>query len=83
MKVVDGKFQTSKQPTSTKEKLLNLVEELNLADDDFLTEFTVVICRPDGYTNVGMSLPVPEAVFMLESAKLGLLMGEPEELVAH
>ncbi len=75
MKVVDGKFD--KKEMTTLEKLTGAIDSLQLEEDDKDTEFALVVYDREGYTTIGTSLSIAEAVFLLESAKIGLLSGEP------
>lgn len=75
MKVIDGKFD--KKEMTTLEKLTGAIDSLQLEEDDKDTEFALVVYDREGYTTIGTSLSIAEAIFLLESAKIGLLSGEP------
>lgn len=75
MKVIDGKF--NKEAMTTLEKLTAAIDSLELAEDDTDTEFALIVYDRAGYTTIGTSLSVAESIFLLESAKIGLLSGEP------
>lgn len=75
MKVINGNF--NKEEMTTLEKLTSAIDSLQLEDDDTETEFALVVYNRSGYTTVGTSLSIAEAIFLLESAKIGLLSGEP------
>jgi hypothetical protein len=75
MKVIDGNF--NKEEMTTLEKLTAAIDSLQLDEDDTETEFALVVYDRIGYTTVGTSLSIAEAIFLLESAKIGLLSGEP------
>jgi hypothetical protein len=75
MKVIDGKF--NRESMTTLEKLRAAVDSLQLEENDKDTEFALVVYEKSGYTTIGTSLSIAESIFLLESAKIGLLSGEP------
>lgn len=76
MKLVDKDFKP-KQPTPTYDKIQQCIDSLPFLEDDS-HDFVLIVTSPDGYTTVGTNLTTGEAVFILESAKLCLIMGDAE-----
>ena len=76
MKIVDKDF-TPKATSSTYEKIRQCIDSMTFLDDDS-HDFALIVTSPEGYTTVGTNLQTGDAVFILESAKLGLIMGDAE-----
>jgi hypothetical protein len=76
MKIVDKDFKP-KQSTPTYDKIQRCIDSLPFLEDDS-HDFALIVISPNGYTTVGTNLTTGEAVFILEAAKLGLIMGDPE-----
>lgn len=76
MKIVDKDF-TPKAKTSTYDKIRQCIDSMTFLDDDS-HDFALIVTSAEGYTTVGTNLQTGDAVFILESAKLGLIMGDSE-----
>ena len=76
MKIVDKDF-TPNVKTSTYDKVRTCIDHMPFLEDSS-HDFVLVVTSPSGYTTVGTNLQTGEAVFILESAKLGLITGDPE-----
>ena len=76
MKIVDKDF-TPKETSSTYDKIRQCIDSLDFLDHDS-HDFALVVTSAEGYTTVGTNLKTGDAVFILESAKLGLIMGDSE-----
>jgi hypothetical protein len=79
MNIIDGNFSDKKERSTTLEKLQSAIDGMQISEADADTEFALVVFNPDGYTTVGTSMSIMETVFMLESAKMGLMAGDPED----
>jgi len=76
MKIVDKDFEP-KETSSTYDRIRQCIDSMPFLDDDS-HDFILVVTSANGYTTVGTNLSTSDSVFILESAKLGLIMGEPE-----
>jgi hypothetical protein len=77
MKVIDGKFNKTPEST-TLEKITKVVDSMDIDEEDVDTEFALIVYNREGFTTIGTSLSIAESIFLLESAKIGLLAGEPD-----
>ena len=78
MKIVDKDFEP-RETSSTYDKVRQCIDSMNFLEDDSHDFVLVVTSGLDGYTTVGTNLSPSDSVFILESAKLGLIMGDPEQ----
>ena len=75
MKVINGKFEAKdKDNNTTKAKILKAVAQMPYLDDTDKYDFSLVVSDPAGYTPVATNVCTADTVFILESAKLGLIM---------
>ncbi len=80
MKVINGKFEDKdKDKNTTKAKILKAVEQMPYLDNTDKYDFSLVVSDPDGYTTVATNVCIADAVFILESAKIGLIMSHNDE----